>query len=76
MYKRQDVNHQLFSDSVWGECRLAMEGLSDQRIQEVLDRLNLLAFREKHPMALSGGQKLCWFSPIWQPLVSNLFGWK
>ena len=19
---------------------------------------------------------LCWFSPIWQPLVSNLFGWK
>ena len=53
----QDVNHQLFSDSVWGECRLAMEGLSDQRIQEVLDRLNLLAFREKHPMALSGGQK-------------------
>ena len=45
----QDVNHQLFSDSVWGECRLAMEGLSDQRIQEVLDRLHLLAFREKHP---------------------------
>ena len=52
----QDVNHQLFSDSVWGECRLAAEGLSDQRIQ-VLDRLHLLAFREKHPMALSGGQK-------------------
>ena len=53
----QDVNHQLFSDSVWGECQLAMEGLSDQRIQEVLERLHLLAFREKHPMALSGGQK-------------------
>ena len=53
----QDVNHQLFSDSVWGESRLAAEGLSDQRIQEVLDRLHLLAFREKHPMALSGGQK-------------------
>lgn len=46
----QDVNHQLFSDSVWGECQLAMEGLSDQRIQEVLERLHLLAFREKHPM--------------------------
>ena len=46
----QDVNHQLFSDSVWGECRLAAEGLS-------VDRLHLLAFREKHPMALSGGQK-------------------
>ena len=41
----QDVNHQLFSDSVWGECQLAMEGLSDQRIQEVLERLHLLAFR-------------------------------
>ena len=53
----QDVNHQLFSDSVWGECQLAMEGLSDQRIQEVLERLHLLAFREKHPMSLSGGQK-------------------
>lgn len=50
----QDVNHQLFSDSVWGECQLAMEGLSDQRIQEVLERLHLLAFREKHPMSLSG----------------------
>lgn len=34
-----------------------MEGLSDQRIQEVLERLHLLAFREKHPMSLSGGQK-------------------
>ncbi|MFR3922879.1 MAG: ATP-binding cassette domain-containing protein [Dysosmobacter welbionis] len=53
----QDVNHQLFSDSVWESAGWLWKGLSDQRIQEVLDRLHLLAFREKHPMSLSGGQK-------------------
>ena len=40
-----------------GRVSVGYEGLSDQRIQEVLERLHLLAFREKHPMSLSGGQK-------------------
>ncbi len=53
----QDVNHQLFSDSVWGECRMAAGESLDGRIEEVLERFNLLSYRESHPMALSGGQK-------------------
>ena len=53
----QDVNHQLFSDSVWGECRMSAPEASDDQISEVLDSLHLLSFRERHPMSLSGGQK-------------------
>lgn len=53
----QDVNHQLFSDSVWGECRMSAPDAPDSTVEEVLDSLHLLPFRERHPMALSGGQK-------------------
>lgn len=59
----QDVNHQLFSDSVWGECELAASSTGDagdnhaHSIEEVLATFHLLSFRDKHPMALSGGQK-------------------
>ena len=53
----QDVNHQLFSDSVWGECRMSAPDAPDQTIEKVLDSLHLLPFRERHPMSLSGGQK-------------------
>ena len=53
----QDVNHQLFSDSVWGECRISAPDAPDEKIAEVLDRLQLLSFRERHPLALSGGHK-------------------
>ena len=38
----QDVNHQLFSDSVWGECRISAPDAPDEKIAEVLDRLQLL----------------------------------
>ena len=53
----QDVNHQLFSDSVWGECQMSAPDAPDQTIEKVLDSLHLLSFRERHPMSLSGGQK-------------------
>ena len=53
----QDVNHQLFSGSVWGECRISAPDAPDQTIEKVLDSLHLLPFRERHPMSLSGGQK-------------------
>uniref|UniRef100_UPI003A941FC5 energy-coupling factor ABC transporter ATP-binding protein n=1 Tax=Evtepia gabavorous TaxID=2211183 RepID=UPI003A941FC5 len=53
----QDVNHQLFSDSVWGECRMSTPDAPDSTVEEVLDSLHLLPFRERHPMSLSGGQK-------------------
>ncbi len=52
----QDVNHQLFSDSVFGECEQA--GTSDEAgIREVLAQFDLSDYGETHPMALSGGQK-------------------
>lgn len=52
----QDVNHQLFSDSVFGECEQA--GASDEAgIREVLAQFDLGDYEETHPMALSGGQK-------------------
>ena len=53
----QDVNHQLFSDSVWGECRMSAPDVPDSTLKRVLDSLHLLPFRERHPMSLSGGQK-------------------
>lgn len=53
----QDVNHQLFSDSVRGECELAAPHAAPVEIETILEHLQLLLFREQHPMALSGGQK-------------------
>ena len=53
----QDVNHQLFSDSVWGECWMSAPDAPDSSLKGVLDSLHLLPFRERHPMSLSGGQK-------------------
>lgn len=57
----QDVNHQLFSDSVWNECLLAVGGRDDEptraRIGETLSKLDLSDKAQIHPMALSGGQK-------------------
>lgn len=52
----QDVNHQLFCDSVWNECEQAGGGDNNQ-IEEILQKFDLLSFKARHPMALSGGQK-------------------
>lgn len=53
----QDVNHQLFSDSVWDECELAQPGCPPEQIKKILQSFDLLDFKDRHPMALSGGQK-------------------
>lgn len=54
----QDVNHQLFYDSVWNECEQAAGEKADpKKIERVLDQFELLSYQEQHPMALSGGQK-------------------
>ena len=53
----QDVNHQLFSDSVWNECELSMPECPAERIEQILKAFDLLDFKDRHPMALSGGQK-------------------
>lgn len=54
----QDVNHQLFYDSVWNECeQAASEEVHRSRIEDILKQFDLLDFKDRHPMALSGGQK-------------------
>lgn len=52
----QEVNHQLFSDTVFGECEQL--GTADpEEIWRVLKHFDLDAYEDVHPMALSGGQK-------------------
>lgn len=53
----QDVNHQLFTESVLDEVILGTDGTDIDRAESILNQLDLLAFKERHPMSLSGGQK-------------------
>jgi len=54
----QDVNHQLFGESVWNECELSRDdNITDAEIEKALSDFDLIDFKDKHPMALSGGQK-------------------
>ena len=53
----QEVNHQLFTESVLDEVLISMEEANQKRAEEILSRLDLLDFKERHPMSLSGGQK-------------------
>lgn len=53
----QEVNHQLFTESVLDEVLISMEEENQERAEEILNRLDLLAFKDRHPMFLSGGQK-------------------
>jgi energy-coupling factor transport system ATP-binding protein len=53
----QDVNAQLFTESVAEELLLNIEAPDKEKVDKLLKALNLEAHRERHPMALSGGQK-------------------
>ena len=57
----QDVNHQLFTESVEDEILLSLPGENEyadkQQAEKILENLNLLQFSNLHPMSLSGGQK-------------------
>ena len=53
----QEVNHQLFTESVLDEVLISMEEENQERAEEILNRLDLLAFKDRHPMSLSCGQK-------------------
>ena len=53
----QEVNHQLFTESVLDEVLISMEEENQDWAEEILNRLDLLAFKDRHPMSLSGGQK-------------------
>lgn len=53
----QDVNYQLFADSVLNECILGTEEKSRDMAEKVLEEMGLLEFESLHPNTLSGGQK-------------------
>ncbi|WP_081846525.1 ATP-binding cassette domain-containing protein [Butyrivibrio sp. AE3004] len=53
----QDVNYQLFSDSVYNECTLGTDKISREIAEKTLEEMNLLEFKNRHPNTLSGGQK-------------------
>ena len=53
----QDTNHQLFTESVEDELLLGADKTIKNDIISIMEELNLLELRERHPMSLSGGQK-------------------
>lgn len=53
----QDVNHQLFCESVEDEVCLGMCRENGETVQKVLDRMDLADYGQRHPLSLSGGQK-------------------
>lgn len=62
----QDVNHQLFTESVEEEINLSIDsksgieddgGIEREYIDRLLENLNLKECYKAHPMSLSGGQK-------------------
>lgn len=58
----QDVNHQLFTESVLEEVLLSIpislpDDVREERAREALRHLDMESFADIHPMALSGGQK-------------------
>lgn len=53
----QDVNYQLFADSVFAECKLGIKNVKDDLINELLNDFDLYNYKNSHPNTLSGGQK-------------------
>ena len=53
----QDVNYQLFAESVDSECKLGIKNIKDVYIDEILTDFDLVEYKENHPNTLSGGQK-------------------
>ena len=53
----QDVNYQLFAESVEAECSFGLKAVKAESVEEVLDALHLWTLRSRHPLSLSGGQK-------------------
>jgi len=53
----QDVNYQLFAESVDVECTFGIKHPDTALAEKTLEELGLLPFRSRHPNTLSGGQK-------------------
>ena len=53
----QDVNYQLFAESVEAECTFGIRHPDTALAERTLEELGLAPFRQRHPNTLSGGQK-------------------
>lgn len=53
----QDVNCQLFTESVLDEVLLSMKQEDEAEAESILAALDLAHFKDRHPQSLSGGQK-------------------
>lgn len=53
----QDVNHQLFTESVLDEVLLSMKEKDEKQAELILEKMDLSEYKDCHPMGLSGGQK-------------------
>lgn len=53
----QDVNYQLFADSVEHECSFGIQSPNQEQITETMKQLGLYEYKDRHPNTLSGGQK-------------------
>lgn len=53
----QDVNYELFADSVETECSFGIRNPDLKLVGGTMEKLGLFPYREYHPNTLSGGQK-------------------
>ena len=53
----QDVNRQLFANTVQHEIVLGAKKENLSKIDELMNSMDILEFKERHPASLSGGQK-------------------
>lgn len=53
----QDVNYQLFAESLEKECTLGLKDSQKELVDQTLKDLDLYDYKEMHPATLSGGQK-------------------
>ncbi|MFC1239405.1 ABC transporter ATP-binding protein [Treponema vincentii] len=53
----QEVNHQLFTDSVKEEIVLGVKNPDEEALNAVLTKMDIERLKDRHPMTLSGGQK-------------------
>ena len=53
----QDVNYELFAESVEAECSFGIRNPDKALVDATLEELGLAPYRERHPNTLSGGQK-------------------
>lgn len=53
----QDVNYELFAESVRAECAFGIRGAAPELIDSTMEKLGLTPYQDQHPNTLSGGQK-------------------